>query len=255
MILELNPELAVWYKSNSQKIRKISEPWTEENIFCPNCWNHLINLENNKPVSDFLCENCTENYEQKASKHKFKNKVLSSEYYTLIERLSSKEKPHFFFLHYLEKNYQVNDFFVVPKYFFVPEIIEKRKPLSDKAKRAWWVGSNILFWEIPNFWKIYYVEDGKENSQKEILEKWEKTKFFEEIKQVKSKWWVLDIMNIVESLAKKEFELQDIYNFENDLRILHPENNNIKAKIRQQLQVLRDKWYLEFLERGRYRIL
>jgi len=48
-------------------------------------------------------------------------------------------------------------------------------------------------------------------------------------------------MNIVESLEKKEFELQDIYNFENDLRILHPENNNIKAKIRQQLQVLRDK--------------
>ena len=28
---------------------------------------------------------------------------------------------------------------------------------------------------------------------------------------------------------------------ENDLKVLHPENNNIKAKIRQQLQFLRDK--------------
>lgn len=255
MYLMLNPDFAVWYKSNSQKVRKMSEPWTEENIFCPNCGSKIVNLENNKPVSDFLCENCRENYEQKASKHKFKNKVLSSEYYTLIERLNSKEKPHFFFLHYLEKNYQVNDFFVVPKYFFVPEIIEKRKPLSQNAKRAGWTGSNILFSQIPNSWKVYYVEDGKEISKEEILEKWEKTKFFKDIKQTKSKGWILDIMNIIESLWKKDFLLQDIYNFESDLKILHPENNNIQAKIRQQLQFLRDKWYLEFVRKWEYRVV
>jgi type II restriction enzyme len=32
----------------------------------------------------------------------------------------------------------VNNFFVIPKYFFIPEIIEKRKPLSETAKRAGW---------------------------------------------------------------------------------------------------------------------
>lgn len=255
MYLNFNQNLANWYTNNSQKIRTMSEPWTEENIFCPNCWNNIINLENNKAVSDYLCEKCRENYEQKASKHKFKNKVISSEYYTLIERLNSKDKPHFFFLHYLEKNYEVNDFFVVPKYFFIPEIIEKRKPLSLTAKRAGWTGSNILFWKIPNSWKIYYIEDWKENSKKDILEKWQKTKFFKDIKQTNSKWWILDIMNIIESLWKKDFVLQDVYNFENDLKILHPENNNIKAKIRQQLQFLRDKWYLEFVRSGVYRVI
>ena len=62
-------------------------------------------------------------------------------------------------------------------------------------------------------------------------------------------------MKCIERLDKKEFLLQDIYDFENDLNLLHPENNNIKAKIRQQLQLLRDKNYFEFLERGKYRIL
>ncbi|HDT15115.1 MAG TPA: hypothetical protein ENN55_02790 [Firmicutes bacterium] len=33
---------------------------------------------------------------------------------------------------------------------------------------------------------------------------------------------------------------------------IHPENRNIKPKIRQQLQFLRDKGYLYFEGKGRY---
>lgn len=243
------------YSSLSQKVRVMSEVWTEENIFCPNCWSEIKNLENNKKVSDFLCEKCRENFEQKASKSEFKNKVISSEYFTLIERLKSDTKPHFFFLHYLEANYKVNNFFVVPKYFFIPEIIEKRKPLSENARRAGWMGSNILFSKIPEVAKIFYVQNGDIKEKNEVLEKWEKINFFKEVKQTKSKGWILDIMNIIDSFNKKEFTLEEVYAFENDLKLLHPENNNIKPKIRQQLQFLRDKWYLEFLEKGRYRVL
>jgi type II restriction enzyme len=70
-----------------------------------------------------------------------------------------------------------------------------------------------------------------------------------DIKKDKLKGWILDIMNCIESLNKKEFSLNEIYAFENDLRMLHAENNNIKAKIRQQLQFLRNKNYLKFLEK------
>ena len=48
---------------------------------------------------------------------------------------------------------------------------------------------------------------------------------------------------------------QDLYNFENYLKIKHPENNNIQAKIRQQLQELRDKGYLKFTNRGNYEVI
>lgn len=43
----LDSNLIVNYKSNSQKIRVMSEIWTEKNIFCPNCGNVIKNLENN----------------------------------------------------------------------------------------------------------------------------------------------------------------------------------------------------------------
>ena len=116
------------------------------------------------------------------------------------------------------------------------------------------MGSYILFSKIPDSGKIYYVENGKEFSKKKILEKWQKTVFLKNIKQDEFKGWILDIMNCIDSLDKKEFSLQDIYDFESDLKIIRPENKHIRDKIRQQLQFLRDKNYLDFIGQGRYKL-
>lgn len=78
---------------------------------------------------------------------------------------------------YLE-SMDVNNFFVVPKYFFIPGIIEKRKPLADTAKRAGWVGANILFFKIPKAGQVFYIEDGKEIKKQDVIAKWQKTVFF-----------------------------------------------------------------------------
>lgn len=43
------------------------------------------------------------------------------------------------------------------------------------------------------------------------------------------------------------------YAFESWLALRHPKNHNIKPKIRQQLQFLRDKGFVEFLGDGRYK--
>jgi len=248
----LNKTLALKYKRKSQKIRVMSEAWAEENIFCPNCGNEISNFENNRPVADFYCKNCSEEFELKAEKNKISKKIPSGSYVKSIERLEGKTNPNLFFMVYLSEEYLVNNFFVVPKYFFVPNIIEKRKK-ALKGREKYFM-SDILFWKIPNSGKIYYIENGKEFSKEEILEKWQKTAFVKDIKKDELKGWIFDILNCVESLNKKEFELKEIYNFEKDLKILHPENNNIKAKIRQQLQFLRDKNYLEFIDKGKYRL-
>jgi type II restriction enzyme len=55
-------------------------------------------------------------------------------------------------------------------------------------------------------------------------------------------------------LGKSDFELDDVYCFEDRLRSVYPNNNNIRPKIRQQLQVLRDHGYLDFVARGQYRL-
>lgn len=49
-----NTDLAKNYKSNSQKIRVMSESWVAHNVFCPVCGNpHISKLNNNMPVADF----------------------------------------------------------------------------------------------------------------------------------------------------------------------------------------------------------
>ena len=44
-----------------------------------------------------------------------------------------------------------------------------------------------------------------------------------------------------------------MYAFVKELQLKHPKNNNIEAKIRQQLQFLRDKGIIEFKGNGKYR--
>ena len=91
--------------------------------------------------------------------------------------------------------------------------------------------------------------------EKQVLDKWQKTIFLKQIKKADAKGWILDIMNCIDSLNKKDFSMQDIYDFEPDLKIIHPENKHIKDKIRQQLQILRDKKYLDFVDRGKYQLI
>ena len=44
-----------------------------------------------------------------------------------------------------------------------------------------------------------------------------------------------------------------MYSFVDQLKARHPRNNNVEAKIRQQLQFLRDKGLIEFISPGVYR--
>ena len=61
-------------------------------------------------------------------------------------------------------------------------------------------------------------------------------------------------MNCVDQIGKKEFDIDDVYAFEQQLGYLYPNNKHVKHKIRQQLQKLRDRGYLEFMSRGNYRL-
>jgi type II restriction enzyme len=64
-----------------------------------------------------------------------------------------------------------------------------------------------------------------------------------------------DVLACVREIRNPEFALNDVYAFAGRLGALHKDNRNVRPKIRQQLQVLRDRGVLEFLGRGRYRVL
>ena len=59
-------------------------------------------------------------------------------------------------------------------------------------------------------------------------------------------------MKILDKIKKTQFTLNDVYLFESKLKNKFPNNNFIKDKIRQQLQVLRDKGVIEFKGNGNY---
>ena len=254
MTLNLYSTMADRYNNNSQKIRVLTEHWVNEYIYCPNCGSRILEYENNRPVADFYCSKCNEDYELKSKKNRLGKKIVDGAYATMIKRLQSDSNPNFFFLNYDKISLEIINFFVVPKYFFVPEIIERRKPLSPLARRAGWIGCNILLNTIPDSGKIFYIKNGEKESKDKILDNWHKTNFLKKITTLQSKGWLLDIIKCIDKLNRNNFTLLDIYQFEKSLRLKHPENNNIQAKIRQQLQFLRDKGYLEFKSRGKYRL-
>ena len=256
MLLRFDTKLAEDYTSASQKIRVLTESWVDRSIYCPNCGHLEIDQHpNNKPVADFYCTNCKEDYELKSKKDAVGTKIVDGAYSTMIERLQSSNNPNFFLLHYDLQDYSIKNFFVIPKHFFIPEIIERRKPLAPTARRAGWVGCNILLQSIPQTGKIFYVRNGHIEPKERVLSEWQKTLFLREEKEVSAKGWLLDVMRSIEKIGKRDFELDDVYTFESELGKLHPENKHIKDKIRQQLQVLRDKGYLEFTTRGQYRLI
>jgi type II restriction enzyme len=244
------------YSGQSQKIRVLTEDWVSNQIYCPSCGNLPIQkYENNRPVADFFCSSCQEDYELKSKKGVVITRIVDGAYHTMIERLQESHNPNLFLLNYDFKTFEVQNFLVIPKHFFIPEIIEKRKPLSQKAIRAGWVGCNIILQSIPETGKIFFIKDKVIRQKEKVLAEWQRTLFLREEKELGAKGWLIDIMICVEKLGRKEFSLEEVYGFENVLTEKHPDNHHIKAKIRQQLQLLRDKGYLEFIERGRYRFI
>lgn len=253
MNLLLDGRLAEQYHSGSQKARVLTESWVQHNLFCPRCGNNnIIKFTNNRPVADFFCPKCKGQYELKSKNGKFGAKVSDGSYETIIARITGNENPDFLFLCYSLHDMSVKELIMIPKYFFVPDIIEQRSPLSPSAHRAGWVGCNILLNKIPHQGKIKMISEGKAEDRTRVLERVRISQSLE-THNLTARGWLMDVLNCVNILPSPEFTLKDMYAFEATLSEKHPENRHIRPKIRQQLQVLRDKGFILFLEAGKYR--
>lgn len=247
-------EVQTAYSSGSQNARVWTERWIRDQMYCPNCGNEKIRpFPNNRPVADFFCLSCHEEYELKSQKKIFGNKVLDGAYKVKCERLAADKNPNLFLLNYGFKQRSVQNLFIVPKYFFVSEIIEERKPLALTARRKNWVGSRILLNQVPQSGKIFIVRSGQPEPKEMVLSKWKQTLFLRDQSQ-ETRGWLIDVMRCIESIGKRDFQIDDVYAFEERLSRLYPGNRNVKPKIRQQLQFLRDRGYLDFVSRGYYRL-
>ena len=85
------------------------------------------------------------------------------------------------------------------------------------------------------------------------MKSWEKTAPLDEVSN-KARGWLAVTLGIVDRLNKPVFAISDVYDHEAQLSKIFPENRNIRAKLRQQLQLLRDIRLIEFLGNGKYAI-
>jgi type II restriction enzyme len=254
MHLRLPTEGLQNYKSASQRARVGTEAWGAENFFCPACESpRLTPSPRGTPAIDYFCPNCDSPYQLKSQSKPIGAKIVDAAYSEMKRAILEDRTPNLFVLHYDLDAWAVRTVLLVPHFAFALSAVERRKPLASTARRAGWVGCNILLDKISIHARISVVNEGTPLTTREVRSSYNRLRPLEKL-QVEKRGWTLDVLQVVQSLGKMEFTLADVYAHAGSLAKLHPNNHHVRDKIRQQLQVLRDLGLLEFLGGGDYRL-
>lgn len=254
MNLRLDSSVAARYSNPAQVARVVTEKWVNEELYCPACeCDSLFPTPAGTPAVDFFCERCEERFQLKSQSRPFRARVTDAAYGPMMERIRSSTAPNFLFLLYHPALWMVQDLFFVPRFFLSPSILERRRALRPTARRAGWVGCNILLSSLPLDARIHAVVDEVPRPPEVVRDSWRRFAFLAD-RDAESRGWTADVLACVRDVGRGTFSLRDIYAFEGRLAALHPRNQNLRPKIRQQLQVLRDHGVVEFLGQGRYEI-
>ncbi len=247
--LQMDPAKAFAYKNPAQKAKHVTEDWVRSHLYCLGCGSSKLDYPN-RPVLDFECPSCKEQYELKSKKGGFGGRIVNSAYHKKMEKIRAQQNPSFLFLEYELPSWRVVNLFALPRHVFFPDMIESRTPLRETAQRAGWVGSIIVLGKLPLDSRVYVVRDGAVVPEREVLQKWASLSLFRKV-PLALRGWALDVWNLIKNLDG-EFSLKEAYEFEDTLKSMHPQNRHIREKIRQQLQWLRDAGLVEFRGKGRY---
>jgi type II restriction enzyme len=254
MILDMARDAGEGYKSGCQITRRISEEWGAAHLFCAACdSNSVSRAPANTKAIDFRCPKCAAGYQLKAGRDWNERRIPDAGYSAMMAAIESDRVPNLLVLQYTPE-WRVNNLMLVPSFAFSASSIQKRKPLSATARRAGWIGCNILLSSIPDLVKLRIVNRGSAIEAECVRADYRRLQPLSRVAP-KVRGWTLDVLRVVQSLGQNEFVLTDVYSHEASLHVLHPDNRNVRPKIRQQLQVLRDLGVIAFLGQGRYRTL
>jgi type II restriction enzyme len=243
------------YKSASQRARIGTESWGATNFFCPACESPSLRpAPQGTAAIDYLCPSCDSPFQLKSQSKPLGSKIVDAAYSQMKLAILEDRTPNLFVLHYDLDTWAVRTVLLVPHFAFALSAVERRKPLAPTARRAGWVGCNILLDKIPVHARIPVVSEGTPQTSQQVRASYNRLRPLEKL-QVEKRGWTLDVLQVVQSLGKLEFTLADVYAHAAALAKLHPNNAHIRDKIRQQLQVLRDLGLLTFLGSGKYELL
>jgi type II restriction enzyme len=242
------------YKSPQQCVRAVTEDWGESNLYCANCdCDELNRLKANTPTIDFSCPKCKAVFQLKGRKHPIGGVIADASYDKMRDAVLSGGFPNLLALHYDAEAWRVRNLILIPNFAFSMTAIKERPALKDSAKRHGWVGCNIILSNIPMDARITMAIAGVAIDPSDVRRQYRRMKPIAKL-GVEERGWLLDVLNVVRSLGRPTFSLREVYTHESHLSRLHPNNQRVQQKIRQQLQFLRNKGFLEFLGAGHYRL-
>jgi type II restriction enzyme len=242
------------YKSASQRARVGTESWGAANFFCPACESpRLRPAPEGTAAIDYVCPSCESLFQLKSQSRPLGTRIVDAAYSEMKRAILEDRTPNLFVLHYDLDAWAVRTVLLVPHFAFALSALERRKPLAPTARRAGWVGCNILLDKIPIHARISVVSEGTPLTPREVRSSYNRLRPLEKL-QVEKRGWTLDVLQVVQSLGKMDFTLADVYAHAGSLAKLHPQNRHVQPKIRQQLQELRDMGLVEFLGGGEYRL-
>jgi len=254
MLLRCDISVVSRYTSQAQKSRILSESWFQSNGYCLSCEsNTLLPTTANTKATDFICPICNQNYELKAFRTKPKRALVDGAYSSLMTRILNGSVPTLMMLE-RNDNWEIQSLTAIHHLFLTPNVVERRKPLSPTARRAGWVGCNIRLDHIGSDAQIEVVGSGRPVEHSLVRSAFRRFGALENI-DPRMRGWATLTLQVIRSIKKDVFMLNDLYGLEEHFSASYPENKNVRAKIRQQLQTLRDFGYLEFLGNGCYRLL
>lgn len=252
MNLRLPVHLARDYKSPAQRTRVITEAWGVENLYCVNCdASRLEAFRASNPASDFWCKTCNARFQLKCQGRPFTTRIQDAAYSAMLDAIARDETPNLFALHYEPDDWRVATLLLIPRFAFSASAIIPRKPLRPGTRRSGWVGCYISLADVPPDARISMVKNGQVIPPREVRRTYRRLKPLAQLESQR-RGWTLDVWNIVQGFGKQRFSLSEVYAFENRLSELHPGNQHIRAKIRQQLQILRDLGFVRFHGGGVY---
>jgi type II restriction enzyme len=250
----MRADVAAAYKSGAQRTRVISEHWAGSNLYCPCCpSDSLDSLPNNREAIDYACSSCQSVFQLKSCKATFGKRIVDGSFAAMRRAILAGSTPNLVTLRYDPFCWEVRELILLPHFAFTLSCIQERVPLRVTARRAGWVGCNILLCNIPVDVRISMVAGGKVVRPSEVRRRFRSMQPLKDIKPVQ-RGWTLDVLNVVRRIGKQQFSLTEIYDYAGELENLHPNNHHIHDKIRQQLQVLRDLGFLNFSGQGKYQV-
>jgi type II restriction enzyme len=161
MQLQMESEIAARYKSAAQRARVVTELWGERNLYCANCESSaLLRFPPNTEAVDFGCPRCRSVFQLKSQSSAFSWRIVDAGYEAMRRAIREDRTPNLIAVHYDRACWSIRNVLLVPKFAFSMSAIEKRRPLAETARRAGWVGCNILLCNIPQDARIDLVREG-----------------------------------------------------------------------------------------------